>query len=144
MSAQSRTGGDHSKAHTALIDAIQAAVGRIPGVDFEELHQTRPSQDDRGNWIPAGGMRPGAADLIGLVAGVRVDLEVKTGGATQTDEQKQWQRRIRLNGGVCEVVRSVDDALRVVRRILDEHPDAAERIAGAKREMKAAREESSK
>lgn len=108
---------NRSAAHTRLLNGIRLALGQIPSCDFEPLHQTKPSWDEHGNFIPAGGMCPGAADLIGTVLGRRVDLEVKTGRAKQTREQRQWQTRIRRAGGVCEVVRSVEEAVEVVREV---------------------------
>lgn len=111
---------NNAKAHAKLLAEVRLALGGLPGTDFEPLHQTRPSIDDRGNHIPAGGMCAGAADLIGTVFGRRVDLEIKTGNARQSKEQRQWQRRIESAGGVCFVVRSVDDAIHVYTEVREQ------------------------
>lgn len=130
-------------AHTDLVKAIRLALGHIPECDFEPLHQTKSGHDDAGNYIPPGGMCVGAADLIGTVCGRRVDIEVKTGKARQTPEQKQWQVRIRRVGGVCEVARSVQDALAIVRvvilRELVVDPDTVRQIRNSRHEMKRCR-----
>lgn len=107
---------NNSAAHTRLMTAIRIALGKLPECDFEPLTNFA-GRTDRGTFIQAG-MCPGAADLIGQVLGRRCDLEVKTGKARQSADQKRWQARIRRGGGVCEVVRSVDDALAVVRGVV--------------------------
>ena len=62
---------------------------------------------------------PGAADLTGILAdGRRLELEVKAGEGRQSAQQRRWQHMIESHGGVYAIVRSVQDALDVVRRAL--------------------------
>lgn len=61
------------------------------------------------------GVGRGGADLIGLVDGRFIALEVKTGNAKATKEQKMFLDLIRANGGYAVVVRSVEDALNAIR-----------------------------
>ena len=61
----------------------------------------------------------GQADLHGLVSirvagrvrvAVRLEVEAKSGEATQTLEQKNWQRMVESLGGIYILARSPDDA----------------------------------
>lgn len=54
----------------------------------------------------------GSADISGiLIGGIRVEIEVKTGQATQSDQQKNFERMIKMFGGIYIVAHSVDEAL---------------------------------
>ena len=58
--------------------------------------------------------RPGQADISGLITvhgiGRRLEIEVKTGNAVQTVEQKNYQAMITKLGGEYIVARSIEDA----------------------------------
>ncbi len=58
--------------------------------------------------------RAGQADISGLITvhgvGRRLEIEVKTGNATQTKEQKNFQAMILKLGGEYIVARSIEDA----------------------------------
>lgn len=58
----------------------------------------------------------GAADISGIKApsGQRFELEIKTGNAVQTAEQKSFGKMILNMGGIYAVVRSVEDARRAL------------------------------
>lgn len=64
------------------------------------------------------GLAVGSADLVGVVGGRFVALEVKTPAGRVTEEQTQWLALVERCGGVGRVVRSVDEALGVVREVL--------------------------
>ncbi len=72
----------------------------------------------RDNWVRYG-LAVGSADLICIIApmGRFCSLEVKTPKGIISDEQYIWQKTIREFGGVAEFVRSVADALEVVRKV---------------------------
>ena len=106
--------------HVRLVRELLVALHRMPGTDFEPLHQTKSGRDDDGNYIPPGGMCQGASDLIGCVFGHRVDIEVKVGRDKQTPAQLLWQARMRACGGVCEVIRSVAEARALVSKLTAE------------------------
>jgi hypothetical protein len=63
---------------------------------------------------------PGGSDLIGLVGGRFVALELKTpGGRTSAERaasQAQFRALVRAKGGFATVVRSVGEALAAVER----------------------------
>lgn len=60
----------------------------------------------------------GQADINGLVSirvgqrrvGVRLEIEIKSGQASQTDQQKSWQRMVESLGGIYILARSAEDA----------------------------------
>lgn len=57
----------------------------------------------------------GSADIIGVVRGVMVCLEVKRDHSEQqTPEQREFERHVCLSGGVYAVVTCPSDALEVV------------------------------
>jgi hypothetical protein len=57
----------------------------------------------------------GSSDVTGIRwDGKRIELEVKTGNASQTKEQKAFGEMIKRFGGIYSVVRSVEDAIRAV------------------------------
>jgi len=60
----------------------------------------------------------GTADILGVVCGVSVALEVKRDDdEDQTPEQREWQAMHEAAGGVYAVVRSVGDAKAVERSV---------------------------
>jgi hypothetical protein len=57
----------------------------------------------------------GAADITGILpSGVRLEIEVKSGNAKQSQEQKNFETMIQRHGGIYFVARSLDDVLRVL------------------------------
>ncbi len=70
------------------------------------------------NWVRYG-LAVGSADLICIIApmGRFCSLEIKTKKGRISDEQLIWQKTIREFGGVAEFVRTVEDALEVVRKV---------------------------
>ena len=53
---------------------------------------------------------PGQADLTGILPdGRRLEVEVKSPGGTQTDDQRNFQRMIERFGGVYVLARTVED-----------------------------------
>lgn len=61
------------------------------------------------------GLAVGSGDLIGITnEGRFVSLELKAQSGRMRPEQVQWAANIRRMGGIAEVVRSEDDALRAV------------------------------
>lgn len=71
---------------------------------------------------------PGQSDLVGILRGDSdcshpmgryFGLEVKTDNTKQTTEQIAFERMVLRNGGLYEVVRSVDDVSRAIDRWLE-------------------------
>lgn len=75
-------------------------------------------KDQRGVWIsfgvgPKGG---GGADLIGWCSdGKFASIEIKVGKDKPTEAQLAWQRWVIFGGGRAGIVRSVEEALAVLR-----------------------------
>lgn len=75
-----------------------------------------------GRWLPYG-LQPGSADLIGWTpvvithdmigqqVAVFTSLEAKTENDTVKDEQRNWARQVRDDGGIARIIRAVDGGL---------------------------------
>lgn len=70
-------------------------------------------------WRAQGGSygTPGVPDLVCCYKGRWVGLEVKTHAGRVSEYQKAFKRRAEAAGGVYEVVRSADDARRVIETL---------------------------
>lgn len=61
----------------------------------------------------------GSADISGILAGgYRIEIEVKTGSAKQSSKQKDFEAMIKSFDGFYLVVRSADDAINQMRKLL--------------------------
>lgn len=104
-----------------LQDAIRLALGRYAdrGVAF-----WRNNSGLAEHWTERGvervryGLAPGSADLVGIVRGRFVALEIKTASGRIAPEQAQWLALVERCGGVGRVVRSVADAVAAVEEVL--------------------------
>ncbi len=102
------------KEHQELVDRILLALSRTGKcrVWKQPTGVARPLSDP-GSVVTFG--LPGQADVSGLRCdGIRIELEVKTGKATQSKEQKNWGAMIVKFGGIYAVCRSENDALQAV------------------------------
>lgn len=62
----------------------------------------------------------GSGDISGILSGGRrLELEVKSKTGVVSDEQREFGARINAMGGLWAVVRSLDEALAVVREALE-------------------------
>lgn len=57
---------------------------------------------------------PGGADLIGILDGKPLAVEVKSQSGRQSDEQKRFQSLWESRGGIYLMPRSVEDAVRLI------------------------------
>lgn len=89
---------------------ILARLNQLPGVHVWRQNTGVASMN--GRTVRFG--LPGAADLTGLVAGRRLELEIKTGTGRVRPEQRAYGEMIRRFGGVYAVCRSLEDALAAV------------------------------
>lgn len=101
----------------ALQDAIRLALGTLPEGAWWRNNCGVALHPNGARVVY--GLAVGSADLVGVVRGRFVALEVKTPTGRVTPAQAQWLALVRAQGGVAEVVRSVEDALAVVRAITD-------------------------
>lgn len=87
----------------------------LPGAIFHASLNEDASEVQR-KINAAMGARAGFADLLIVVDGLHLYLEVKTRTGRQSPAQVEFQRDCEAMGLVYEVVRSVDDVLDVLRR----------------------------
>ena len=116
-------GHDRTTPHSTLVREIRLALG---GPDCDDLALWPSPNGDAMRWDMRTsrvthshlGLPVGVGDLVGIMwpSGRWVELEVKTGGARQTEEQRTRATLIRRMGGFYAVVRSVDDARGAVVR----------------------------
>lgn len=65
------------------------------------------------------GLALGSADLVGLVDGRFVALEIKTDKGRTTKAQDLWLDMVRSHRGFAAVVRSADEAVAAIERARD-------------------------
>ena len=60
----------------------------------------------------------GSADISGILCdGTRIEIEVKSGNAVQSEQQKKFQKMIELFKGIYILARSKDDAVNQLQEI---------------------------
>ena len=70
------------------------------------------------------GLPNGSSDLLGWTTGADgiarfTSLEVKTATGRPTAEQKHWLETVRAAGGIADVIRSPDDAIRIATNFME-------------------------
>lgn len=66
---------------------------------------------ERGGRVTFGVGGPGGADLIGMLQGRFLGVEIKTPIGRQSPEQRTFQAVVESKGGIYLLVRGVDDAI---------------------------------
>jgi hypothetical protein len=101
--------------HHQLVNEIRLTLGREH--DFT-LWNNSKVEFVKGRARAKPGLVKGASDLVGILApmGRMIGLEVKTGQARQTPQQKLFADLLRKRGGFACVVRSVPDAILALER----------------------------
>lgn len=76
--------------------------------------------DGKGGFVRYG-LGIGSADLVGLIVGVGrlLAVEIKTPTGRMSEEQLAWHTTVRGYGGIAVVIRTVEEAEDLLRRILD-------------------------
>lgn len=100
---------------TELMNAIRATLNRMPGVRFFR-NNVGLARTEHGAIVY--GLGRGSGDLIGLVNGRFVSLEVKTPQGRVQDDQLLWANAIKELGGYAAIVRSVKQAVDFVEAVL--------------------------
>jgi hypothetical protein len=109
-----------SVAHTALVNAILADLGTLPGVVIGANASGRAryisERTGQSFHVPYGWPMKGGPDILAVVAplGRLVAFECKTGEATPTAEQRACHVALMAAGAIVRVVRSVDDARKAI------------------------------
>lgn len=96
---------------TALLTAVMATLRYEPGCKV-----MRNNSGARKGGKLRFGLGTGSADIICVVRGSFLALELKVGKGKQSDEQVAWQREVEAAGGRYAVVRTVAEAQAAVRR----------------------------
>ena len=105
-------------AHDELVDKIVAALSATAMGRF--WGQPTGAAYRNGSLVRYGLI--GSADISGiLIGGRRVEIEVKTGKAIQSDEQKFFESMIKMMGGIYFVAHSVDEAINSLKSMAAPH-----------------------
>lgn len=97
----------------ALQDSIRLALADEPGLVL--WRNNVGIAEHRGARVRYG-LAVGSADLVGILNGRFVALEIKTPTGRASAEQKLWLALVRQRGGFAAVVRSIDEARRAIAR----------------------------
>lgn len=95
-----------------LQDAIRLALGRDPGV--LAFRNNIGHAVMHGHRVTFGVGGPGGADLIGILDGKPLAMEIKSERGRQSDEQRRFETLWRTRGGIYLMPRSVDEAIALV------------------------------
>jgi len=104
-----------------ILDAIRVALNQRTGVIVFRNNvgvANHWNQKTERVEVVRYGLAVGSSDLIGIVGGRFMALEVKTPKGRVTPEQALFQRLVRSMGGFACVVRSVEEAEAAVERAL--------------------------
>lgn len=106
-------GGNQTAAHTALLRRILLDLGGEPGLLLWEHKTGRYRAPYSERWIDVG--LPGSPDIIGFIAGSAgparfIGLEVKTGDATLSPQQRAFHAAAIQRGALIFTVHSVEEA----------------------------------
>lgn len=86
---------------------------------------------DRGAWVVLGPL--GISDVVGLIDGRSVFIEVKVPGGKQRTGQAAFQRAVEKAGGIYLIARSPEEAIERLEKAL--YPTAHERLAAAAKRL---------
>ena len=104
-----------TEAHNKLISEILLTFGASPILRIWK-NDVGVGRSLNGNRVLRWGLK-GSADIIGIGFGGRfVAIEVKTGKARQSEQQKCFQQMIQNMGGIYIVARSVQDVRDMINK----------------------------
>lgn len=95
-----------------LQDAIRLALGRDQGVLLFRNNIGHAIM--HGHRVTFGVGGPGGADLIGILDGRPLAIEVKSPTGRQSEEQRRFEQLWRARGGIYLMPRSVEQAIAMV------------------------------
>ncbi|NUO50468.1 MAG: hypothetical protein HOV80_16560 [Polyangiaceae bacterium] len=109
---------DNTTQHSAMVNLIRLALGRIPDLVLwpNPVKNVEIVTGNGGLIRMRTGLAVGSADLIGILAGRFIALEVKTGDGFAKPHQEQWLALVRAKGGFAAVVWSVLEACEAIDR----------------------------
>jgi len=107
------------KRESSIQDEIRFALSQIPGlvlwrnnVGVARHFDTRTHREYSTRY----GLAKGSADLVGILNGRFIALEIKRPGQRPSRDQQLWLDLVRTYGGFAAVVTSVDDAFAAIER----------------------------
>lgn len=109
---------NRSPAHTRLCNAILIALSKLPRV-VASLNPSGTADYPGGDRVAYGAFGPGAPDILATCSGRLLCVEVKTGRAKQSPEQRRCQRRMAYARTPYVVARRVGDAVQAAQRVLE-------------------------
>lgn len=109
---------NHTAQHKLIVNEIRKRLGREQ--DFT-LWENSKVQIVKGEPRAMPGLTTGASDLLGILAphGRLVALEVKTGKAVATEEQRMFMDLVRSRGGFACIVHTPEEAVAALFRARD-------------------------
>lgn len=103
-----------SEAHTKLVDDVHLAIGSLAFARIWKNATGAARSFDNPDRVVSFGLK-GSSDLVGVLKGGKIlCIECKTGNATQSKDQKNFEAMIKLFGGYYFVVKTVEDAIELV------------------------------
>jgi len=105
-----------SQEETRIQQEILLRLGARRGIRVFRMNTGMAVDPSTGQRVRFG--TPGMADILVLIRDRYVWLEVKTATGRQSEPQRNFQAAVRSIGGVCEVVRSADEADGVIACLL--------------------------
>ncbi len=106
----------HNEEHTALVRELRIKVGNLSDVVLWP-NNNGVATFESGAKVKYGLVK-GCADLVGILGphGRWLALEVKTGEAVATEEQRLFMALVRNMGGFACVVRSIEEGHAAIER----------------------------
>ena len=116
MTDRARSRQDANREHDELVARILAKAGQDPTVRLFHNRTSKVRALGSGQMVDRGLIR-GGTDIVGVVGprGIWLGIEVKTGRATTTPEQRAHAEYMRACGAVVGVARSLEDADRLIQ-----------------------------
>lgn len=98
---------NYYKEHQKLLKQVLKALQKMyPSGRFFQRHV---GMFFTANGIPIKINTKGMSDLWGIINGIHIEIEIKTGKARQTEDQKNWESAIKKMGSHYFVIRSIKD-----------------------------------
>jgi hypothetical protein len=107
------------KREVIIQDTIRLATGNVPGlVLWRNNVGVARHFNPRTHRVTSTryGLAKGSADLVGILNGRFIALEIKRPGQRPTRDQQRWLELVRTFGGFAAVVTSVEEALAAIER----------------------------
>lgn len=88
---------------------------------FHYRQNTGAFKDARGGFYRFGTL--GAPDIVAVIGGTYIGIEVKAPRGAQSHDQREFEGRLRMAGGVYVLARSVEDVEQTLAPLLGHQPE---------------------